>query len=698
MSAWNSCVFTLLTNDTSVFHWHVVALALSIAVLILGWRGPWKESAGWLAAAIAGGAALLELIQAGRLIRYQHLQTPFEAASGNEWAALAILSVQTLLVCAGLLKARHRFRGLVPGTGIRRWILFAAIVVISGAALSRNVRAYGIELAFAALLHAVQLGNLVLFMWHLPAGAGERFGRAWKVLAGESRPVSGGLERPVLAAALAVVVLTAGLNWVVYERHPHVPDEVCYLLQARYFAEGRISLPPPPVPEAFELFLMDQTGGRWFSCFPPGWPMVLAAGMKTGVPWLVNPVLAGVCIVWSYLLIVRLYERRLARLTVLLLCTSPWFLFMAMSWMPHVLTLACALGGALAVRLAEGRIWWAAAAGAAVAMAALTRPYDGFLIGLLFCVWMLLRGGKRLAPRLGLLAASAAVCGSVVFPYNRLLTGSPLKFPVEDYFNRKFWPGANSIGFGPNYGMPWGIDALPGHSPLEAVINTVLNISSVNAELFGWAMGSLVLLAAGLAGGAFDRRDGAMLSVLAGIPLAFAPFWFSGGPDFGARYWFLILLPCTVLSARSFEWLGSVFSAAIPDAHGRLLAGVLVLCAFAILVYVPWRAMDKYHGYLRMVPDVRELAAEEKFGRSLVFIRGEEHPDYASAFVYNPLDLRAAAPVYVRDRSPEVAARVMQAFPDRPVWVLNGPSITGGRFEVVVRPRQTAGRGQELAP
>ena len=106
----------------------------------------------------------------------------------------------------------------------------------------------------------------------------------------------------------------------------------------------------------------------------------------------------------------------------------------------------------------------------------------------------------------------------------------------------------------------------------------------------------------------------------------------------------------------------------------------------ALIAYVPWRAADKHHNYLRMRADVRELAAQRGFGRSLVLVRGERFPDYMSAAVYNPLDLQSDAPIYVWDRSADVRSKIMSLYPDRPVWVLEGPTITGGGYRVAEGP------------
>jgi hypothetical protein len=110
------------------------------------------------------------------------------------------------------------------------------------------------------------------------------------------------------------------------------------------------------------------------------------------------------------------------------------------------------------------------------------------------------------------------------------------------------------------------------------------------------------------------------------------------------------------------------------------------LCFITLINYFPWRALDKYHHYLGMRPDITFLAKANGFGRSLVLIRGERHPDYASTAVFNPLDPFADAPVYAWDENPHVRAQLLQAYPDRPIWIVNGPTLTRDGFKVIAGP------------
>jgi 4-amino-4-deoxy-L-arabinose transferase-like glycosyltransferase len=432
---------------------------------------------------------------------------------------------------------------------------------------------------------------------------------------------------------------------------------------------------------------MEIDGTRWFPATPPGWPSLLAVGTQLGVPWLVNPIRGGLNVLLAYLLLQGLYDRRVARIAVLLLCASPWFIFMAMNFMTHTSILTCALGAALAVARARatGKTAWGLAAGALVGIGSIIRPLDGLIVGLLVGLWALGLGGKRLrVTAIAALAAGTILTGALVLPYNRVLTGSATTFPLNAYVDGHFGPGRNDYGFGSNRGFGWPLDPNPGHDLVDALINANLNSFSLNTELFGWSTGSLLLAAVAVFAGPRRKSDTLMAAVIATVFVAYFPYYFSGGPDFGPRYWYLMIIPCVALTVRGMQALGTRIGG--ETGNTRVTVAVGMLCLMALINYIPWRAADKYTHFWSMRPDVRVLAEEYDFGRSLVLIRGKSHPDYTSAAVYNPLDLDADVPVYAWDADLRVRAQVVTAYRDRPVWIVNGPSITHGGFEVVKGP------------
>ncbi len=659
---------------------------------------------GWLALGMAGQAVSLTLVHAGNLIGYQHYLPPAALYRLDHLPALLFLLAEATAVALGL-------RPLLPELSawlrprLARWqvAVIGAAFFATSATLSRSPLAFGAELVLATVLQLVHLGAFVLVAASIPPLSLRRFGGWLDRLLGRrgTGPEPGGADRFALATAAAVTLAAAFLAFFVYQRHPHVPDELVYLIPARYFAHGQLWLPPPPVPAGFDLDLMTMEATRWYSPVPPAWPAILALGALVHAEWLVDPVLGGVNVLLAYVVLRELYDRRTARAALLLLAVSPWFVFMSMNFMTHTASFTCALVAALgAARLrrqvaagASGRaLGWAVAGGAALGWLGLLRPLEGMTAAVVIGSFAFFGAGwrRRFAP-VALMAVACAAVALLTLPYNRLFTGSPTVFPLMAYTDAHYGKGSNALGFGPNRGL-WAfgtsLDPRRGHDLLDVFINADFNAFSINTELFGWAAGSVLLLFFALTRLRRLRAgDRAMAAMLAAIVFVHTFYWFSGGPDFGARYWYLVLLPCVVLTVRGVQLLATEGGPAVHSRSGRarVSAAIVALSLTAVAVFVPWRAVDKYYHYRTQRPDVRYLAAEHRFGRSLVLVHGSGW-DYAGAAIYNPLDLRAAAPIYAWDRDPRVRAQLLRAYADRPVWLLDAPTVTGAGFRLVGGP------------
>jgi 4-amino-4-deoxy-L-arabinose transferase-like glycosyltransferase len=678
-------------------------VAAGLAFIIVGCtiKRRFRESAGWFALALIGQAVALQMIEAGSSIRYQHYQTWGRLLTWPSVIYLVALIIQSVLVLAGLKSRWPQISGwLRDNFKVWQLIAVAVTILLPSAAVSRDVKIFLMELPFAAGIQIINLGNIVLIAMTLPRESLNWMKEKVDGWVGTKGAAASGASRYAgrseLLGALWVMILAGMLSYFAYERHPHIPDEVVYIYHARYLAAGMLTMPPPPAPDAINVDLMHYESDRWYCPVPPGWPLMLALGVLIGVPWLVNPVLAGLNVLLAYAFIREIYHPRAARLTAALLCVSPWHVFMAMNFMTHTFTLTGALLAALGLAWARrtGKARWGLLSGMSTGLVSLIRPLEGFVLVGLLALWAIGIGGKRLKiPALAALILGTVAVGGLVLPYNKILTGSPTKFPIMAYTDKYYGPNKNAMGFGPDRGLGWELDPFPGHGLRDALVNNELNTFSVNIELFGWSTGSLFIIACLLFSGSIlsttlGRSDYLMLAVIIAIFVAHIFYWYSGGPDFGARYWFLMLIPCLALTARGIEFLQSKFVTGNQDAGDgeRVMALVLSLCLLTLVNYFPWRAIDKYHNYLRMRPDVRRLDKEHNFGKSLVLIKGNRHPDYASAAVYNPLDLRADAPIYAWDRDAKTRKQALTAYPDRQVWIIDGPTMTHGGFQVVEGP------------
>jgi hypothetical protein len=648
----------------------------------------------WFTLALIGEIARLQLMQAGPMVGYQHYLRVDQLVAA-EPVATAIVLMQGVIVMVGLRHVWPSLRAWMTGRHAG-WHLaaVAAVFILSSAAPSKEPAVFGAELVLASVLQAIGLGTVVCAAAAIPPHVLE--GTAAR-LRGFIEGSSGGavrIDRFAFIMAGWVFVACQVLAVASYQAHPHVPDEVSYMYQARYFAQGMLVMPPPPVFGAFDLDLMTFEATRWYSPVPPGWPAVLSLGYLAGVPWLINPLLNGINVLLAYLVIGDVYGRRTARWSVLLLATSPWFLFMGMNFMTHTAALFFTLVAALAVARMRrsGALGWGLLGGAAIGVVSLIRPLEGLAVALLLGFWAL--GGRSRAPlaipQVTVLALATVAVGALVLPYNAAIAGDPTTFPLMAYTDAMYGKGVNALGFGANRGIGWpGLDPFPGHGVIDVFINAALNGYQVNVELLGWSLGSLLPIALLVFSGRMRREDWWMLAAVGLIVGLHTFYWFSGGPDFGARYWYLIIVPCIALAARGIEEVAGFARRRAPDdlASARVAIAAMALCAIAIAVFVPWRAVDKYYHYRRMEPGVEQLAREHGFGESLVLVRGRRHPDYASAATYNPLDFRAAAPIYAWDRGREVRAEVLRAYPERPVWIVAGPTESGDRgFRLLAGP------------
>src|SRR3990172_4562572 len=142
----------------------------------------------------------------------------------------------------------------------------------------------------------------------------------------------------VFGLALAQFVLLASISIFVFDRIPHVQDEIGQYFQARIFASGELYARPPADPELFSFYSVILSD-KWYSQHPPGLPLLLAPFLLLGIPWLLNPTLGAGCTLLTYLLGRTLWGGGAGRGAALLLLLSPFHAFMGASFMNHTATL-----------------------------------------------------------------------------------------------------------------------------------------------------------------------------------------------------------------------------------------------------------------------------------------------------------------------------------------------------------------------
>lgn len=681
--------------------WAIGSILLAVLFSLAAWRSRWRKTAGWFALALAGQVSAQQLLVVGNQVRLQLFYSWSDVLGSRRILFfLVVVLVQALTVAWG---ARTLWRTAWPMT--RRSITWPRAILlffllgysaaaippelaqafVSGSGFTGWLLKHLSRVALSFLIYGTAAVNLILLVGSIPEDVTRRARERWQAC---------NYARLAWVCALCVVVVASLLHWVVLDGMPHVRDEVAYVFQAKYMSTGHLYLSAPPDPEAFPCRLCMIDGGKWYSAMLGGWPFILAVGYWAGVPWLVNPLLGGIGILLAFALVRQLYDERVAAGAAVLMAGSPWLLFMSANLMPHALSLVCMLVGLLGVWHARqtGHIGWALAAGFAFGVLFHVRPLEAVGVAIPAGLWWLSAGWRKIRwPALaGTVVAGLALAG-LFLAYNQALTGSPWLAPVNKFFDQTIYPGANRLGFGADVGnFGWtGFDALPGHGPIDVILNTNQNLYITNFELFGWACGSLLFVFLLFVWRGM-RRDLLMFALILAIWAAMSLYWFSGGMDFGARYWYLMILPLTVLTVRGAQFVADHLLE-LSGEHAittRTWAFVGLATVLGLVTVIPWRSLDKYPNYRGMRGDVRRLARESHFGRSLVLVRGEGGAEYESAFALNPPTISpdAPGPIYALDRGPASREVLFRFFPNRPVWIVAAPSVTGDEFRVVEGP------------
>lgn len=640
-----------------------------------------RESA-WLAAAafVAGGSAQLGLTDPLWFGSLQlRPQGVFALICYAVIAAQAAVAT-TLLVSGGRISTLWRgVQALGAGrVALLAALLLGALVAPMGFLHRQEYGAFARQLVAACAFLTLNCATLAAFAMLLP--------RHWlaAIAAGLDRLNASAGKKLPWVAALWVLAVTLALNLLAFDRMPRIPDEVAYLFQAKAFAMGHLYVPAPDGAMAAALGYdwIAIAGGKWYSIFPPGWPVALAVGVALGVPFLVNPLIAALTVPVGHKFVSRWASPRFAAIATLLLAVSPWYLATGASLMSHSLTLLLVLSAWL-LMLTEGArrpLAWLAA-GCLMGWLFLTRPLEGLTIGILTGLWGMSRADLKSLPGWFTVAAyglGCALVGAIVFPYNQMLTGEMLMTPIDRYFDLLWHPGANRLGFGADIGSPdkWGgVDIWPGHSLPEALIQGQFNLRALNIELFGWSIGSLAFAFVHLIWGRLSRADWCMVAVIAVTVCAYGLYWFNGGFYIGPRYWFMALWPALFLSARGLQTAAGVLHRrGMADARERVSALVLLLSVTAMISFLPWRATMRYWEFRGFHDGYRALMQTGAFDRSLVFVRhGDDVSEFGSAFMLNTPDL--SGPIFLKDRGAAKNAAIAAQYPGRTAVFVDGEAM-----------------------
>jgi hypothetical protein len=447
------------------------------------------------------------------------------------------------------------------------------------------------------------------------------------------------MKRNTLLALLLSLLAIAASYLVeerIFERIPHIEDEMAFVWQAQVYARGEITIPSPPHPAALMTpFVVDYQGQR-FSKYPPGWSVVLAFGYLLRARAWVNPLLAGLAVWLTYRLGQKVFNAAVGLLASFLTLLSPFFLMLSGSLLSHTWSLVLSLIFALAW-LDTTMVWspkspdfgqasrrlpalagrpgessdsdiqeqkvfpscsfvlkppprWVTSlvAGLALGLLALTRPLTALGVALPFFVHgliLLFRRGWNVRIHVLLIGIIALLVSSLFLLWQYAVTGSPFTNPYT------LWWSYDKVGFGADFGHQAG-----GHNLFWVLVNLKRALEVGRRDFFGWGDLSWLFLPFGVWAARSNRPAWLVGSVFVSLATVYMLYW-TTSTTFGPRYYFEGFYSIGLLSAAGVLWLAG-WPRAKPWRSGRFLvaAGLLAfLVCYDLAVFLPAR-LDEMRG------------------------------------------------------------------------------------------------------
>ncbi len=400
------------------------------------------------------------------------------------------------------------------------------------------------------------------------------------------------------------IIMSALVSHTVFERLPHLEDEVAYLFQARIFAHGDLVIESPQPRRAYwQPFVVDYNDTR-FGKYTPGWPALLSIGELLGQSWVVNAFLAGLTVALVYRLGREVFSAETGVIAAALTAFSPMALLLNATLMGHTAALCFTTLFLYAYWRMERRrqaLRWGIVAGIALGLVVINRPLTALGVAVPFVVWSgirLLRSVMRhrgdlpgrpypiLRPLIALAGVTLLISTAIPI-FNYAATNNPtanLYTLVWSY---------DKVGFGAEYGRH-------GHTLEKGIRHARFDLSLTAADLFGWQLGAItpelqqhlltegdywpligiswILLPFGLVIGRNHRWTWLLAAVPIMLIVVHLAYWI-GSQRYSTRYYFEGLPALAILSAIPLAWLWRK----IPNSF---LRGVWGLGFVAFLFYI----------------------------------------------------------------------------------------------------------------
>jgi 4-amino-4-deoxy-L-arabinose transferase-like glycosyltransferase len=380
-----------------------------------------------------------------------------------------------------------------------------------------------------------------------------------------------------------------------------------------------------------------------------------------------------------YLFIKQISTLYNARLSVLLLSLSPFFLLMGSEYMNHPSSLLFLLLSLILIvknpvdnsifrcnflPVFSGFFW---------GVAFIIRPLTGLAFGCVILYYLIRKSKnnlKKIPFSMFLFVLGCLPLIGFYLLFNSYTTGYPFVTGYQLFFD------ANPLGFGYK---PWGDNPLGPeipkgefHTPLRGIANIVSSLNGLNLYLFGWPIPSLFFaILLWCPGFTRKQEDWDCLFVISSVFIVYF-FYFYQDFCFGPRFYYETIPFWILLSARGIEEFLK-YSQSLKNSIGLKFRTILYSCLISLFVIAAgttwieriYEYGDSYWGTQKHIPQLVMNSRIEQ--DAIIFI--ENGDDYISVFSF--LDpFFESGWIVAHDLGVEKNRKLIQEYPEWPVYFL----------------------------
>ncbi len=487
-------------------------------------------------------------------------------------------------------------------------------------------------------------------------------------------------KSPFFILPAAAFVISLVIAFLFFQGIPHIQDSVNYLVMAQNFSVGRLHDKMPEHYEFFQYVYMIPDGEKLYSIFLPGFSFLLVPFVILGIPVIVNPLLTALNVFLVGKTAEKLFDRRIAVISMFFMLFSVFFIIMGGTWMAHPFCMTMTLSAVLAyIYMTEQKsVIYPVILGISLGWLAWTRPQNTLFTGIPL---ILHYGYTVLTKRDAKIFAEALKKGSfallsfapflvLLLYYNSIYTGNPLIFKQDLFFNYSE-PRNFCHRFGLGTGCPksnWIELPLEGLTFSHAILVSYRRLSSLIMNLFLHPM-TFILMPFGFLF-AKNNKDFNKLFFLFSIffvNLAGYFFFYFDGNVFGPRYLYETSFYLIIIFAYSFCVIldGSFTNAKNARifkiaALSLLSAGVLYQTFFAL----PALKSSYEKGFWNISADLKKALDAKGIKEGIVFVGPVTMygSGYALMDFAHPENNKI---IYVRDWGEKQNRRIMFEYPGK---------------------------------